>query len=57
MLKRVKGDIVFVCDGECGEELDTGTGFFPTADNTRSAEGWIVFQRDGEWVHMCPDCR
>jgi hypothetical protein len=52
---------IFECDG-CGD------GFGQTGDDEEIAEfnetwraaqdsGWVSFKLNGEWQHMCPECK
>jgi hypothetical protein len=58
MLDRVKGEIVWVCDGDgCDEVLETGTDDFEQARGELRAERWDTRKVDGEWNHYCPGCK
>lgn len=58
MLSRIKGEVVFTCDGECGDQVDTGTDEFNDARRELKAERWITRLNEGtdDWVHYCPAC-
>lgn len=53
---RIHGDVQFVCDTNCGEFFDSGTGHFETALIMVKREGWYIMRSDNEWKHYCTDC-
>lgn len=51
---RIKGEIVFYCDGaDCDETLETGEGGFEEANDVRRDSGWFANRKGGEWLHYC----
>lgn len=52
---------VFDCDGRgCTlsfGELDGAEADFTEVWNAARAAGWVGFRRDGEWAHLCPECK
>lgn len=61
MLDRVKGKIVFRCDGDgqdaCDEAVETGTNDFRQAKALLDCEDWRTFNKGPDrWGHRCPVC-
>lgn len=56
MLDRQHGDVIFECDGGCGEVLETGTSNFDAARNALRRENWKTRKIGEEWTHLCPGC-
>lgn len=56
MLDRIKGEIVFICDG-CDDALEADTGDFSDARDFLSDAGWRTSKVDDQWVHHCPSCK
>lgn len=49
---RIKGEIVFICDG-CDDTLETGAQDFTEANDARRESGWRAELRRGVWLHLC----
>jgi hypothetical protein len=60
-LQKIKGDIVFECDGTdgspCLSTIETHTSNFDAALNFMKRNRWQVFKKLGAWSHRCPDCQ
>lgn len=57
-LERIKGEIVFECDGKkCHEFLETNTDDFGEALGELETAGWLTRRYANAWVHVCPDCQ
>ena len=57
MLDRIKGEIVFECDGpKCNEYLETETRDFTEAKEQLNEAGWRTSLDARIWVHTCPTC-
>lgn len=60
--QTIKGQIAFSCDG-CSDTYEPprlGLGSEPREwsevwEDAKRA-GWRARQKDGDWVHLCPDC-
>lgn len=52
MIDRVKGEIVWICDG-CDDDLETGTDDFTEARNDLNRQGWLTTKKDDAWAHYC----
>jgi len=56
-IHKNRGKISFECDS-CDEVLDTGETNFDQARASLREENWKVKKEiDGEWYHLCPECR
>ena len=58
MSKEQKGQLIsFYCDN-CDEEKQVASHNFVEAWESAKEDGWRCFKNDeGEWEHICPDCR
>lgn len=51
---RIKGEIIFYCDGPgCQEVLETGAHDFAEANEARRDARWIAAHDQGNWSHYC----
>ena len=59
MIKKDKhGEFVCICSTECGAELFGGIqDDFRVVVTYVKDQGWKIINDDGEWIHLCPDCR
>lgn len=59
MITRDNRLISFICDGDsCSRILDTMQEDFKEALYDLKSENWkIVKESDGEWMHLCPECK
>jgi hypothetical protein len=57
MFDRQHGQILFECDGGCGEVMNTGTASFSGALSLLKAESWSLRRFGDNWSHFCPGCR
>ena len=58
MIRTTDGEFVCECN-ECGDTFYGGCedDFYGFVQQVRG-EGWrITKDDDGEWVHLCPECR
>lgn len=55
-IQREDGEFVAECDA-CGDLLFTEIREFYLVPETLKQAGWnIVKERNGTWVHKCPEC-
>lgn len=57
------GETEVSCDGENCSRSETIDGFdrhpllFSDVAQEIKKMGWVVKKEDGEWLHICPDCK
>ena len=57
MIKRSNGELGVECN-ECGAELWGGcTDDFQEFIEELKRDGWKIQRNEGEWEHICSDCR
>lgn len=56
-LDRVKGLIVFHCDGGCGDSFEADTRDFDDARSDLKRQSWLTKKVADEWCHFCPTCK
>ncbi len=57
MIRKEKGELIAECD-ECGTEFPSGieVDLRSFVGGLKDA-GWSIEKDEGEWLHICPECR
>lgn len=55
-ISRDESFLFINCDG-CPDYIECDTEVFMEAMEDMKREGWLLRNRDGVWLHYCPDCQ